>query len=150
MQAQDTCKLKKAIDPYTKEHTLSTGFIPLTGASLTMDATKAEIDLLFSIKGPDKCFTDAGTASIFFVGSKLRQTQRNGGSMNCEGLFHFIFRNTASTPALLKKMTTLKIEKIIFTGNDKKETIVTLTPEQQQVVVDLANCLSKEAPTLIK
>lgn len=147
--AQD-CKLIKETDPYTKERTISTGFIPLTSASLSIDARKAEVDLLFSVLGADRCFTDASTAAIFFVGSKVKQTQRNGGSMNCEGLFHIIFRNTATPAPFLRKMATQKIEKIVFTGTDKKEITITLDPDQQQVVMELAACIVKEAPTLLQ
>jgi hypothetical protein len=147
--AQD-CKLIKETDPYTKERTISTGFIPLTGASLSIDARKDEVDLLFSVLGADRCFTDASTAAIFFVGSKVKQSQRNGGSMNCEGLFHIIFRNTATPAPFLRKMATQKIEKIIFTGTDKKEITISLDPDQQQVVMELAACIVKEAPALLQ
>jgi hypothetical protein len=155
LSAQDTlraldCKLAHKTDVFTKQQTISTEFIPLEGASLSMDANKQEIDLLFTISGADKCFTDASTAMIFFAGSKQKQAQRNSGSMNCEGLFHFNFRNGVSAPILLRKLSTLKVEKILFVGNDKKETVVTLTPEQQQVVMDLAACMMKEAPSLAK
>ena len=149
-QAQDTCKLKNHTDPYTKLKVLSTGFIPLQGGSLNIHATKPEIDLLFSLKGVNKCFTDASTAAIYFVGTKAKQTQRNSGSMNCEGLFHFIFRNGPTANVLLRKMATVKIEKIIFTGNNKTETIVTLTPEQQQAVMALTNCIINQAPSLLQ
>ena len=149
LAASQDCKLTSKTDVYTKQRTLSTGFIPLEGGSLTIDANKAEIDMLFTISGADKCFTDASTAAIFFAGSKLKQTQRNGGSMNCEGLFHFIFRNGVTAPALLRKLAAQKVEKIVFTGNDKKETIVTLTPEQQQTLSDLSACMVKEASSLL-
>ncbi len=146
-RAQD-CKLIRHTDPYTKLTTLSTGFIPLEGASLSIDASKQEMDLFFSVSGTDKCFTDASTAAVYFVGSKAKQTQRNNGSMNCEGLFHFIFRNTATPHFLLRRMATTAVEKIVFTGNNKTETIVTLTPEQQQSVMQLTACIIKEAPSL--
>ena len=146
--AQD-CKLIHDKDVYTKELKLSTGFIQLDGASLTIDATKPEVDMLFSIEGLDKCYTDASTAAIFFEGTKMKFTQRNGGTMNCEGLFHFIFRNGNTYPMLLNKFSTLKVEKIVFTGNDKKETTVTLTPPQQQMVMSLTACMLKEAPSLL-
>ena len=149
IMAQD-CKLVKQTDPYTKQQTISTGFIPLQGGSLTIDASKPEIDLLFSLKGVNKCFTDASTAAIYFEGTKAKQTQRNSGSMNCEGLFHFIFRNGATAPPLLRKMATVRIEKIIFTGNDKTETIITLNPDQQLAVMALTDCIIKEAPALLK
>lgn len=147
-QAQD-CKLIRDKDVYTKELKLSSGFIQLDGASLTIDATKPEIDMLFSIEGTDKCYTDASTANIFFEGTKMKFTQRNGGTMNCEGLFHFIFRNGNSYPVVLQKFAALKVEKIVFIGNDKKETTVTLTPPQQQMVMALTACVLKEAPSLL-
>jgi len=154
LHAQDStrkdCRLKPEIDPYTKEKKFATGFVDLEGASVSIDATKAEVDILFSVKGVDKCFTDASTAAIFFVGTKAKQTQRNSGSMNCEGLFHFTFRNTTLPHFLLRKMGTMKIEKIVFTGNDKKETIVTLDADQQQILMDLAACIAQEGPTLLQ
>ncbi len=106
--------------------------------------------MLFSVKGADKCFSDMSSAALFFAGTKMKQTQRNNGTMNCEGLFHFIFRNTVTPPVLLRKLSTQKIDKIVFTGNDKVETIVTLTPEQQQVVMDLAACIARETPGLLQ
>ncbi len=144
------CKLIKATDPYTKEKTISTGFIGMEGASLTIDATKQEIDMLFTVSGADKCFTDGSTAAIFFAGTKTKLTQRNNGAMNCEGIFRFTWRNSAVSPATLKRFANQKIEKIIFTGNNKKESIVTLTPEQQQLLLDLSACMITEAPTLLQ
>ena len=144
------CKLISQVDPFTKLKTLSTGFIPLGGGSVTIDASKPEIDILFSLSGTNKCFTDASTAAIFFVGTKVKLTQRNSGSMNCEGLFHFTFRNGAAAPVLLRKMATQKIEKILFTGNNKTETILTLDEEQQQILMNMSACMVKESPTLLQ
>jgi hypothetical protein len=144
------CKLIKANDPFTKEKTISTGFIALEGASLTIDANKQEIDMLFTISGADKCFSDGNMASIFFAGTKFKLSQRNNGSMNCEGIVHFVLRNSTTTPSLLKRFATQKIDKIVFIGNNKKESVVTFTPEQQQLVLDLAACMSNEAPTLLQ
>ena len=144
------CKLIKAVDPFTKEKTISTGFIGLEGASLTIDANKQEIDMLFTISGADKCFSDGNMASIFFAGTKFKLSQRNSGSMNCEGIVHFVFRNTSTPPALLKRFATQKIEKIVFIGNNKKESVVSFTEEQQQLVLNLAACMSNEAPTLLQ
>lgn len=152
--AQDStainCKLINSTDPYTKETKLSTGFIYLKGASVTIDADSKEIDVLFSIEGIDKCFDNNSTAAIFFEGVKTKMTSRNGGTMNCEGLFHFIFRNTALTTTILQKMMTQKINHIVFTGNGKKESIVTVKPETQQQLMDQATCLVNEAKSLIK
>ncbi|HEX7845656.1 MAG TPA: hypothetical protein VF476_07605 [Chitinophagaceae bacterium] len=144
------CKLIKAIDPYTKEKTISSGFIQMQGGSLTIDATKQEVDMLFTISGVDKCFTDQSMATIFFAGTKMKLSQRNTGSMNCEGIFHFSFRNTATPPILLRRFSTQKIEKIVFVGNNKKESTVTLTPEQQQMLLDLSHCMANESPTLLQ
>ncbi len=150
LAAQD-CKLTRETDPYTKETKLSTGFIFLDGGSVTIDAGSREIDVLFSIEGADKCFDNNSTAAIFFEGVKTKLTNRNGGTMNCEGLFHFVFKNTASTTTtVLKKMMTMKINRIVFTGNNKKETTVTIGPAEQETLMTLATCLVNEAKTLIK
>lgn len=149
-KAQDSCTLIRQMDPYTKLKTISTGFIPLNGASITIDASKPEVDVLFSLKGQNKCFTDASTAAIYFVGTKVKLTERNDGTMNCEGLFHFIVRNTATPQVLLRKLATQKIEKILFTGNDKVETLIVFTPEQQEAVMKLAACINRDAPTLLQ
>lgn len=147
--AQD-CKINKETDPFTKETKLSTGFITLDGASVTIDANSTEIDMFFTIESGDKCFDNNSTAFIFFEGSKLKMTTRNSGSMNCEGFFHFIFKNTPTTQSLLQKMVTQKIHLISFTGNTKKEHKIEFTPQQQDVVMNFTNCLVNEAKKLIK
>lgn len=151
--AQDSlqCKLNRETDPFTKEVKISTGFIELTGASVTIDASKTEIDFLFSIEGADRCYdNNNSTAVIFFEGTKAKLTVRNGGSMNCEGLYHFIFKNTTSTTSVLTKLTTMKINHIVFTGNNKKEANIEFTPADQQAFMTLANCLVTESKTLLK
>ena len=147
--AQD-CKPVRVTDPYTKETSISSGFIELDNGSLTIDADSREIDLFFSLEGTEKCFDNTSMAAVFFEGTKLKLSSRNTGTMNCKGYFHFTFRNTASVTGLLQKISTQKMTHIIFTGNNKAETTVTLTPEQQEVIMKLADCILKEAKTLIK
>jgi hypothetical protein len=149
VSAQD-CKLIKETDPYTKEIKLSTGFILLNGASVTIDADSKEIDILFSIEGTDKCFDNNSTAVIMFEGSKTKTSLRNGGTMNCEGLFHFIFKNSVTPTSVLKKISTQKITQIIFTGGSKKQTIVNVAPQVQQTLITLTTCLLNDAKALIK
>ena len=149
LYAQD-CKLTRETDPYTKETKLSTGFIFFDGGSVTIDADSKEIDVLFSIEGSDKCFDNNSMAAIFFEGIKTKMNSRNGGTMNCEGLFHFVFKNAASTTTLLQKLSTQKINHIVFTGNNKKESTVNLGPQEQEALMALATCLINEAKTLIK
>ena len=150
--AQDTaavaeCKIGRETDPYTRETRLSSGFISLQGASLTIEADKKEIDFFFAV--PGKCFSDASTVFIFFEGSKIRTTYRNTGSMNCEGYFHFIFRNNTLEHTVLKKLATQKVAHFEFTGTDKKSQIVSLLPEQQKNLMDLTACMISEAKTLL-
>jgi hypothetical protein len=144
------CKLTRETDPFTKETKISTGFIQLQGGSVTIDADRLEVDIFFTLEGSDKCFDNNSTAAIFFEGTKIKMSSRNSGSMNCEGFFHFTFRNTAATASLLQKMSTQKLTSIVFIGSNKKETKVTFIPEQQQVFLSLANCLVNEAKTLVK
>jgi hypothetical protein len=149
VSAQD-CKLHRETDPYTKEIKISTGFIDLGGGSVTIDADAMEIDVFFSLKGSDKCFDNNSVAAIFFEGTKVKMTTRNGGSMNCEGFFHFIFKNTPATNYQLQKLSTQKLASVVFTGNNKKETKIIFTPKQQQTLLSLTDCVVNEAKKLIK
>ena len=150
--AQDSaaidCKLVKETDPYTRETKLSSGFMSLQGASITVDADNKEIDFFFAV--PGKCFSDASTVFIFFEGSKIKTTYRNTGSVNCEGYFHFIFKNGITTPTVLKKLATQKVANFIFTDNDKKTTIVSLLPDQQKALMEASHCIIEQSKTLIK
>ena len=143
------CQVKRTSDPYTREIRLSSGFIQLDGGSVTIDAGKPEVDFLFYIKGADQCYDNNSTAYIFFEGTKSKSSTRNGGSMNCEGLFHFIFKNSASTTTLLNRLMTQKVTHIVFTGNNKKETTVTFSPEAQDAFMQYARCVVTEAKGLL-
>ena len=152
INAQDStaavCKLIRETDPYTKEVRLSSGFMSLQGATLTIDADNKEIDFFFVID--NKCFEDESTVFIFFEGNKAKTTYRHTGSMNCDGYFHFIFRNGLSTPAVLQKLATQPVAHFIFTGNDKKAVTVDLLPAQQKALMDITACLIAESKTLIR
>jgi hypothetical protein len=151
--AQDSiavdCKLSKDLDPYTRETRLSTGFISLQGgASLTIDADSKEIDFFFVV--PDKCFADASTVFIFFEGSKTKTTYRNSGSVNCDGNFHFVYRNQTLPNTVLKKLASQKVAHFIFTGTDGKATTVGLLPAQQEMLMQKTACMIDQAQTLIR
>ena len=148
--AQD-CKLKKTKDQFSQEPKLSTGFVPFSTVSISIDADSKEIDFLFSItnKSEEKCFDDASTISFAYEG-KQKANFRNAGTMNCEGLFHVTFKNLATTPGPLQKLATKKITSIMLTGNNKSVTTITLGAEQQQQLMDLITCIVRDAKTLIK
>ncbi len=152
--AQDTavvhCKLHSETDPFTKEIKLSTGFLSLSGGAVTIDATTPEVDLLFALTGREVCFDNNSTAFIFFEGTKTKLTIRNGGTMNCEGLFHFIFKNTAATQTNLNKLATQKINRIVFTTTGKAELTIIVKPEMQDPLMQHIQCLVDEAKKLIK
>lgn len=148
--AQD-CKLIKETDPYTKQTKLTTGFVHVDGGSVSVDADSKEIIVLFSLDGPEKCFDDNSTAEVYFEGLKSKSLSRNQGTMNCEGLFQFVFRNTNSNPTtMLQRIMTKKITHIIFTGNGKKPVTVNIGPAEQESLMALANCLVNEAKGLVK
>lgn len=153
LQAQDVpaCKLIRETDPYTKEIKLSTGFIGLDGASVTIDADSKEIIVLFSLEGADKCVDNNSTADLFFEGIKSKTTSRNAGTMNCEGLFQLVFKNTHNSPTtILQRLITKKMTQIVFTGNSKKPVTVNLGPKEQEALMFLANCLVTDGKSLIK
>ena len=148
--AQD-CQIKKETDQFTREPRLSTGFIPLQFSTLAIDADKKDFDFFFTHEGPDKCFDDQSTVVVMFEGSKQRNTFRNSGSMNCEGLFHFTVRNGPETPFAVKRFATIKVAQFIFTvNNNKKPITLTLTPTQQQTLMQAAGCIATEAQALVK
>ena len=144
------CKITRDTDPYTKETRLSTGFIELDGGSVTIDASQHEIDVLFSISGTDKCYDNNSVAWIFFEGVKTKLTSRNGGTMNCEGLFHFVFKNTTSANTVLQKLMSQKTNRIVFTGNNKKESTINIKPEDQEKLMFMITCLVNESKGLLK
>ncbi len=153
LSAQDSvvCKLIKETDPYTKEIKLSSGFIGLDGASVTIDADSKELIFLFSIETADKCFDNNSTADLFFEGIKSKTMTRNAGTMNCEGLFQLVFKNSNSSPTtILQRLTTKKLTQIIFTGNSKKPITVNLGIKEQEALQYLANCVLTEGRQLIR
>lgn len=148
--AQD-CNIKKEIDQFTRETKLSTGYIPLKSSSVSIDADKREFDFFFTIEGQDKCFDDQSTVVVMLEGSKQKNTFRNSGSTNCEGLFHFTVRNGPETPSAVKRFSTIKVTQLIFTvNNSTKPVIITMTAPQQEAFMKAINCLAPEAKSLVK
>lgn len=117
---------------------------------MTIDADQREIDILFTINGIEKCFDNNSTAWIFFEGVKTKLTSKNGGTMNCEGLFHFIFKNTTSSNNVLQKLMTLRTDHIVFTGNNKKESTITIKEVDREKFIATISCTVEEAKKLIK
>ncbi len=150
LKSQD-CKLIRETDPYTKQTKLSTGFIYVDGGSVTIDADSKEIIVLFSLDGAEKCFDNNSTAEVYFEGLKSKTQSRNLGTMNCEGLFQFVFKNSNNNPTtLLQRIMTRKITHIIFTGNGKKPVTVNVAPAEQTIIMAQANCVVTEGRGLIK
>lgn len=146
--AQD-CNINRETDVFTRDTRLSSGFIDLSGASVTVDADKKEVDILFSFK-TNRCFDDGCTATIYFAGTKSKLLLRNAGTMNCEGLFHFIFRNSVSVNYQLKKLATAKISHIVFTDRDQKMIPVNFEDPMQLKFMQAVECVSKEAVKLLQ
>ena len=144
------CNLTKEKDKFTNEVTISTGFINLPYASLTIQATAKEIDFFFTLGGEGKCFDYESVVTIFFEGGKLKTNYKNSGTVNCDGYFHFSFRNGQTVSALLDRIAAKKIISMKFTGTLKKETTIELTPEQQQTIMNYTACVIKEAKTLLQ
>ncbi len=150
------CNLKTERDPYTKELKISTGFIKLNPEAgnirLSIEATSTEIDFLFVLQDGKQalCFDKQSTATVFYDGTRLKSNIRNAGSMNCEGLFSFNFKNSQSTPSILKNLAEKKLGSIKFTTSSKIEKEVLLTVEDQEAIMHLTTCILEEAKGLIK
>jgi len=151
-RAQD-CKLKKSVDPFTHETKLSTGFQNFTGNGLTVsisaDATAKDIDFFIWMKGDNKCFDAESVANVLFEGERSKTILHNAGSMNCDGAFHFVFKNSASTPTWLTRMATKKVATIKLVGTDKKELMISFSDEQKALFQSMAACMITEGKTLL-
>lgn len=145
--AQD-CKIIRETDAYTKEIKLSTGFMFIEGGSLTIDADKREIVVLFSVEGPERCFDNNCSVNLSFEGLKGKNMMRNGGTMNCEGLFQLVFRNSPSATTVLQRLMTKKLETLVFTTTGKKELTLTVDPAQREFIRRMTECLVLEARAL--
>lgn len=149
--AQD-CALTRQKDQFTQEPKITTGFIAfktLKRFSLSLDATKKEIDFFFNLTGvPDQCFDDQSTAVFTFEGGRLKATFKNTGSMNCQGLFHTNFKNLAVTPSMLQRLATKKTLSIKMIGT-RGEVDLVLNEQQQEQLMKAVNCIITEAKTLL-
>lgn len=149
------CALKSSTDPFTHKTKLSTGFAPYNRGSLKLsvnvDATPTQVDFFFWITaGGNRCFDDRSYAEVIFEGEKTKMRLKNTGSMNCQGAFHFSFKNLATTGYQLKKLSTKKVSSINLVGPNKTETFIALTDEQKESFLQAAACVEKESKSLLK
>lgn len=147
---QNNCTIKKTKDQFSQEPKLSTGFLELNTGSLSMDADSRDIDFFFVMKNlnESKCFDDASSISVQFDESRSKLNFRNTGTMNCEGLFHFTFKNAAVPPSALQRLATKKVTSFTLTGSNDVKTVVTLTERQKDQLMQMVSCLLTEAKTL--
>jgi hypothetical protein len=147
--AQD-CNLKKGKDPITSKPTLSTGFIDLPGTTLSIDVNSKEIDFFFVLDNKAvKCLDEETEAEFIFEGGKQKSEFKNAGSMNCDGIFHIIFKNSAYTPSQLTKLSGKKIISIQIKGSSPKPFVISLSPAQQESLMKQVSCVTKEAKTVL-
>ena len=144
--AQD-CQLKKEKDQFTQQDRLTTGFIQLTNSKLSITADSKELDFFIAASN-DKCFDENSTLSVVFDDGHSKLNFRNSGSMNCQGLFHFTIRNTATPNFNLQRLAAKKVKALVLT-NDKAVTSILLNADQQQALQTAADCMAKQAATLI-
>jgi hypothetical protein len=154
VSAQDTCQLKTTTDPFTHQTKISTGFIPFTAngvqLSISVDATPMEIDFFIWFTKDQKCFDETSTIQVNFEGDRYRLNLRNTGSMNCQGAFHFSFKNSANTPPQLQRLLDKKVNSLRITGPNKTITDVNFSAEQKAQLLRMAACVVRDSKTLLK
>jgi len=152
--AQDTCQLKKTTDPFTHQTKISSGFIPFTAngvqLSISVDATPTEIDFFLWFTKDQKCFDEASTIQLNFEGDRYKLNLRNAGSMNCQGAFHFSFKNSANTPPQLQRLLDKRVNSLRVTGPNKTITDVSFSEEQKAQLFRMASCVVRDSKTLLK
>jgi len=147
LTAQD-CNLKKGMDDITSKPNLSTGFIELQGNTLSIDISSKEIDFFFVLNNTAvKCLNEETELTVTYEGGKFKTEFKNSGSMNCDGIFHLIFKNSAYTNSQLQRLAAKKIISMQFSGSSPKPYLISFTPEQQQMLQQTINCVIKESKT---
>lgn len=150
IMAQD-CTLKNEKDRFNQDPRLTTGFISLGGGNdkflLSISADKKEIDYFFALDNSAMCFNDISRVMVTFV-SKQRGNFKNGGTTNCKGYFHFVFPNQPNLNPNLTNLSQKKIATIQFTDTDNNKKILTLTPKDQDTIVQLTTCVLAELEKL--
>ena len=154
VSAQDSCQLTKSTDPFTHLAKISTGFMPFTAngtqLSISVDASPTEIDFFIWFTKDQKCFDEASTIQVTFEGDRYRLNLKNTGSMNCQGAFHFSFKNSANTPPQLQRLLDKKINSFHITGPNKTITDVSFSEEQKAQLHRMAACVVRDSKTLLK
>jgi hypothetical protein len=152
--AQDSCQLKKETDPFTHQTKISTGFVPFTlsgiPVSISVDATGTEVDFFLWFTGDQKCFDESSTIQINFEGDRYKLNLKNTGSMNCQGAFHFTFKNSATTPSQLQRLLDKKVNSFHISGPNKTITDVNFSAEQKAQFARMAACVVRDSKTLLK
>ena len=154
ISAQD-CQLRDEKDQFNQGVRLTTGFKEFAKGTeeflFSVTADKTELDLFFSLSNSNGvCFDDYSRATVIFEGGKQRATFRNGGTTNCKGNFHFVFKNQEMQPANLTNLTLKKIEKIQLAGSAEKKVELTPSPEEQELLLKMINCMVKQLEELRK
>jgi hypothetical protein len=149
------CLLRDEKDQYNQGVRLTTGFKEFVKGTeeflFSVSADKTEIDLFFSVSNPNGiCFDDYSRATVVFEGGKQRATFRNGGTTNCKGNFHFVFKNQESIPANLTNLSIKKIQSVQFTGEDGKKKELLPSAEEQEQILQMIACMMKELEGLRK
>ncbi len=148
INAQD-CKLQKTTDDFSGQPKLTTGFVDLQGVKLSIDATSKEVDYFFVINNPmANCIGDRSEATFVFEGGKQKLELKNTGGDNCNGFFHITMRSGQYTPTAMNRLSTKKVISITFSDRNGKLTAISLTPQQQDLLMQLTACMAKEAKTL--
>jgi hypothetical protein len=154
LSAQE-CDLRDEKDQFNQGVRLTTGFKEFAKGPeefiFSVTADKTELDLFFSLSNPNGiCFDDYSRATVIFEGGKQRATFKNGGTTNCKGNFHFVFKNQETQPANLTNLTLKKIEKIQLAGSSEKKIELIPTAEEQDLLKKMITCMVNELEQLRK
>ncbi len=145
------CQLKDERDRYNQGIRLTTGFKSIGVGSdkflISISADKKEVDLFFVLENSGFCFNEFSRATVKYE-NKQSGSFKNGGTTNCKGFFHFIFPNQENLNTNLINLGLKKISSIHFTGNDNVKKIITIQPQDNEIILNAVNCLLIELEKL--
>lgn len=149
--AQD-CDLKDEKDRFNQDPRLTTGFKTLGAGRdkflISITADKTEIDIFIALENSGLCFTDISRATVYFEGGKQRSTYKNGGTSNCQGNFHFNFRNQEPLHTSLTQLATKKVVSIQFQLPENQKREFALRPEDSDALLNMASCIMDQLASL--
>lgn len=142
------CRLKDVKDAFNQDPRLTTGFKTFGEGNnmfmVSVSADKREIDVFFALTESPACYDEFSRAVLIYEGGKQKNTFKNGGTRNCKGYFHFIFKNSETLHTSLKNLASRKVIRMEITANDDSKKVIEIDEKDQVIIQSMINCVLEQ------